>query len=302
MQWQRDGTDMANDNIMEDLELITNAMGGDRQARQTIAEIAHPFINQQNRRLCKRYCRDNYRQYRCTIDSSRGVKAANAPLCEWGNAGYGWMLDYLVRDERLNQYKGRNGARLRTYFRHISRSFIFLDHWRNWRFERRVYVPKCITNLGKEAKRIFLRLYDGDAIPNIAQQLNLSVEVVEAGAREINMVLTAEHSLYRLQPLQKHSLCDDTEIASYDLDPEDRELFDRVVIELGNMDVLSRRVIKLRLIDGLSMQQVTETLKDQKCSVKQGVAPENMNTQQVFYFFRRALARLVAKCHEIPNR
>mgnify|MGYP000526583767 CR=1 FL=1 len=95
---------------------------------------------------------------------------------------------------------------------------------------------------------------------------------------------------------------DENEVASYDLDPEDRELFDRVVIELGRMDVLSRTVIKLRLIDGLSIQQVTEILKEQGLSVKQGTAPEDMNAQQVFYFFRQALARLVASCHCLPQK
>ena len=99
----------------QQVELARRAAQGHRESQRAVNEIAHPLIEFQTDRFCKRFCRENQRLYRCSLRKPIGSAPADAASCEWGNASYGWMLDDLCKAERLQKYEGRNQASLFDY-------------------------------------------------------------------------------------------------------------------------------------------------------------------------------------------
>ena len=154
-----------------DLALAQRAADGDTESRRAVTELVDPIVRARTEQFCKRFCRENRFRYTCTLPRPWGSAPADAPLCEWGNASYAWMLDDLSNANRLRRFEARDGASLRDYIHLIANSLPFYERWKNWRFDRRVHVPRYVAEMAPLAGRVFLALRSGDSVPLIAQQL-----------------------------------------------------------------------------------------------------------------------------------
>jgi hypothetical protein len=162
------------------VQLARAAAEGDIRARKTVNELVHNIIAYQTDRFCKRFCRENQYLYVCTLPYPWGSPPRDAPLCEWGNATYAWMLEDLTNPKRLRQYEGKHGARVNDYLYRIANSLPFYERWKDWRFGRKVHVPTYIQDLSPYASTVFLSLRSGDNIASIAQKLARPEQEIEA--------------------------------------------------------------------------------------------------------------------------
>ena len=288
---------------VDQVQLAKQAAQGDPQARATVNEQVHHIITYQTDRFCKRFCRENQYYYICTLPSPWGSPAKDAPLCEWGNASYAWMLEDLTNENRLRQFEGKNGARLSDYIYHIANSLPFYERWKDWRFGRRVHVPTYIQELSPDASRIFLALRSGDNIANIAQRLGKSEHDVEQLCQQIVVTLTQRNRLHLLDPPNTVSLNDlnrhddeeefsETDLPFFDLDPEEKETNHKLWQAWQHLSTVEQFVLEAMLIDEQDANDVLAALKKLDLAIADGVPAAQTNRQQLYYFRRKSLAKL----------
>lgn len=109
----------------ENIELARDAARNDAPARKKVNDLIEPIIEYQTNRFCKRFCKENHYQFKCTLRSPVGSPPADASLCEWGNGSYAWMLNDLSSASRLNKYQAKNNATLFDYCYVIANSLPF---------------------------------------------------------------------------------------------------------------------------------------------------------------------------------
>lgn len=284
-----------------DLELARCAAAGDARARTQVSRLADPVIRARTEQFCKRFCRENRGRFVCTVDDPWGNPPADAPLCEWGNASYAWMLEDLSGPRRLARYAGRGGASLSDYFHHIAASLPFYERWKNWRFGRRVHVPTYIAALAPLAARVFLALRSGDAIPVIAQQLGAAEADIDALAQGIVLELTRRGRLYLLDPPRTVSLsieaADDGEgrqrdVAVHDPDPVQEDSIARLRVAWAELEPLEQFVLEAMLVEERDANDVLTALSRLELAVAADTPPARTNRQQLYYFRRKSLAKL----------
>ena len=290
----------------EQLELANLAANGDRLARGKVNQLIHPIISFQTGRFCKRFCKENRHKYVCTLSDSWSSPPRDAVFCEWGNASYAWMLDDLANSRRLLQYSGKNGARLYDYIYYIANSLPFYERWKDWRFGRKVHVPTYIQELSPEASKVFYALRSGEAIPAIAQKIARSESDTEDLCQQIILLLTQRKRLYLLDPPGTVSLTESesgreknptsggqqTDIPSFDEAPEFRENRVRLAAAWQRLSAVEQYVIEAMVIDDQDASDVLFALKKMQISIKSGVASNDTNRQQLYYFRRKTLAKL----------
>lgn len=278
-----------------DLRLAQQAQTGDTNARRQVNRIAEPIIRYQNGKFCKRFCREHQYQYRCTLSDPIGNPPADAAMCEWGNAGYAWMLDELTRPERLQKYAAKNAAGLQSYFFHIANSLAFYERWKDWRFGRRVYVPEYIRELAPDAAKVFYLLRSNSNLDMIAQDTGLDHEVAEGLVKRITMELVKRKRLYLLDAPEQVSLTRADEAGDMDIpvtgfDPEADEQRRLFLQAWEQLDEVEQFVLEAMLIENKTAETVLYALG--KMNVRLGKGDKENNTQQLYYFRRKALDRL----------
>lgn len=291
--------------VTDDVDLARKAAAGDAGARAAVSAIAHPIVSHQTNAFCKRFCGDNRHQYACTLFTTWGLKEGGAPMCEWGNGSYAWMLDDLTGSPRLGRFEGRDGATLSSYLFTIANSRPFYERWKDWRFGRRTRVPAYVQALDPAAGLLFLMLRDGHELPAIAQAVGISEARAEVLAARIIEALMERKRLYLLVKNREQSLTgvgagsDDDEAAgaqgdlpSFDPDPEADERLRMLGAGWAQLEPLEQYVLEAMLVDGLAANEVLAALQRMGISVREGVAPEDMDPQQVFHFRRKALKKL----------
>ena len=287
----------------QDLTLAQAVARGESAARATVNELAHPLIDYHTRNFCARFCHDNQRFYRCTLSQPIGHAPADAALCEWGNASYGWMLDELTRPTRLQKYQARNGASLFDYLYRIANSLPFYERWKDWRFGRRVHVPGFIQDISPHAARVFYALREGQALALIAQQLALSLEQLEDISSKIINALTRRHKLYLLDTPHTQSLTtsenDDQSGAAAQFDVaindepfETRDERERLNAAWQRLDATEQFVLEALVIDRLDAKSVLQSLAALEIRLKKDVPAAQTSIQQLYYFKRKTLLKL----------
>lgn len=290
------------------VELARLAAGGNRDARSKVNALAHPMITYQSDRFCKRFCAENKYLYRCTLQKPWGNPPQDALLCEWGNASYAWMLNDLTSEQRLEQFKGENGARLQDYLFRIANSMPFYERWKNWRFGRRVHVPDYIKDISPEAARIFLAMRSQDNIAHIAQNLNLPETYTDDVAQKIILTLTKRKKLYLLNPDREQSISGSSrkdndaaadefpedDIAVRDIDPEQQEYTDSLRDAWSQLTVTEQFVLEAMLIEEQDANDVLAAIKKLEIQLNPKIAPRDTDRQQLYYFKRKSLARLTS--------
>lgn len=289
----------------DDVRLAEGAAAGKSTDRETVSRLADPIVSHQTRVFCKRFCRDNRFSFACTLFEGWGSGEEDAPLCEWGNASYAWMLEDLTRAERLNRFEGRGGARLFDYLFRIANSLPFYERWKDWRFGRRVRVPTYVQDMGPRAARLFLAMRDGRTPADLAHQLGMSAEEAEALAERIVVELTRRKRLRLLDPPATISLTDlgarrggdDGRDAQHDVtwdDPPPEHIEATKLLHAGwaKLTVVEQYVLEAMVIEGQDAGTVLGALKRLEIPIKEGLAPADTDRQQLYYFRRKALARL----------
>jgi len=280
-----------------DLLLAQQAQAGDTKARLRVNAIANPIIQYQNSRFCKRFCREHQYQYRCTLEKPVGNPSADAPLCEWGNAGYAWMLDELTRPERLKRYAAKNDASLKSYFFYIANSLAFYERWKDWRFGRRVYVPEYIRDISPHAAKVFFMLRTSESLEAIAQAITQDKGATEKLVSQIVTELVKRKRLYLLNAPENVSLThaeDATDIelpvSGFDVEQdEQRELFVQAWEQLTEIEQF---VLEAMLLEKKSADAVLHALNEMGVTLSQAEPASPNNRQQLYYFRRKALDRL----------
>ncbi len=287
----------------ENIELAQDAASNDASARKRVNDLLTPIIQYQTDRFCKRFCKENRYQFRCTLNSPIGSPPADASLCEWGNGSYAWMLDDLSSPNRLKKYQARNNATLFDYCYVIANSLPFYERWKNWRFGRNIHVPVYIQALGESAKIVFYGLRSKQSIEQICQQTSRSVQETKALSREIIKLLAQKNRLYLLSPPQNISLTQDdtdesaqsaivSETASYDQAIETIEDKQLLSAAWKKLSPIEQFVIEALVIEDQDAEIVLNSLKRLNISFKKNVAAEDLDRQQLYYFRRKTLSKL----------
>ncbi len=290
-----------NRNHSDQKELAVLAATGDQDAQRKVNEIAHPLIDFQTNRFCKRYCRQNQYQFRCSLSQPIGSARADASLCEWGNASYGWMLDDLCKSGRLQKFEGRNQASLFDYLYTIANSLPFYERWKDWRFGRRQQVPLYIRELGEQAAAIFYALRLGQSVATMAQTLHLAIGKTEVLINQIVLELTRRHKLFLLNPPHEISLTgsqvDEEDSHQQDVAVDDEAIEVQQQRELlrqcwAELDATEQFVLEAMIIEEQDADNVLKALRTLDISLKKGVSADQTNHQQLYYFKRKTLSRL----------
>lgn len=292
-----------NNFTQQQIDFAQAAANGNPEARNQVNQLIHPVIDYHSNLFCKRFCDQHRHQFRCTLSSPWGSMSINNPLCEWGNASYGWMLDDLTHSKRLQNYQARNDATLFDYLYHIANSLPFYERWKDWRFGRKVHVPAYIENIAPQAKTVFYSLQSGHDSELIAQKLSLTKTQCETIIRKIVTELSKRHRLHLLDPPKTQSLSisgnSDDEDSGQQMDiavTDDEFLVQDEKTHVNKawqtLNAAEQFVIEALVIDDLDARKVLDALAELGISIKKGVKPEDSNVQQLYYFKRKALARL----------
>ena len=290
--------------IDNQLELATQAAHDVPAARKDVNTLIAPVINYQTGRFCKRFCRENRYRYQCSLVPPWGSPPPDASLCEWGNASYGWMLNELASSRRLSAYTGDNGSSLYNYLYQVANSLPFYERWKDWRFGRKVHVPTYIQALGPNAAKVFLALRAKQSIRSIASASNATAVETEQLCQRIISELTKRQRLYLLNPAEMVSLTQHSdaeagdasniehEIASVDEPIEQLENRQRLQAAWTQLSAVEQFVIEALVIEEQDAQAVLAALKKLDISIKPGVAAEDTDRQQLYYFRRKTLAKI----------
>jgi hypothetical protein len=278
---------------------------GEAAARSRVTALAHPFIVYQSAKFCKRFCHDNQYRFQCTLPDVAVSMARDTPLCEWGNASYGWMLQDLTGPERLQRFEGRAGAGLDAYLFQIANSLPFYERWKDWRLGRKAHVPTYIQDLSPAAGAVFFGLRQGDNIALIAQRLAQPEADIDALAQRIVVELTRRRRLHLLDPpgevsltgMQGASAEDDAALAEADIpasepSPEQQHAHGRLYAGWERLDAVEQFVLEAMLVEERGADEVLAALKRLDIALSDKVPAQQTDRQQLYYFRRKALAKL----------
>lgn len=297
--------------------LLKNAASGDKAARKTLNAVANPFIEFQTDKFCRRFCHGSFKEAQCTLTPPQGSSAAtrNSPiLCDKANASYAWMLDELTNEKRLQKIRAENTAQLGSYFKTTVNSLPFYERWKNWRFDRRIHVPKYICDIDEQAKAVFLQLHSSRQSHRemrlIAQNLGMSENQVRPIAEAILIELTQRQRLHILSPSRTFTFSEispgehrdsggDTENSATDFEIEDQQFAPENLVYSSQirsawetLSELEQYIIEALVIENQDANVVLKALLSLDISLKKNQPSENNDRQQLYYFKRKALEKL----------
>ena len=292
----------------ENIQLARDAAANIAPARKKVNGLIEPIIRYQTNRFCKRFCKENRYQFKCTLKPPLGSPPADASLCEWGNGSYAWMLNDLSNANRLKKFQANNNASLFDYCYVIANSLPFYERWKDWRFGRKVHVPSYIQALGKTAKTVFYGLRSQQSIEQISQQASRSVEEITELSRSIIKLLAQKNRLHLLTPSLNVSISNDaeddnarsvldSEIASYDEPIETLEENLLLSQTWKKLDPIEQFILEALVIEEQDAEIVLNSLKKLDISFKKGSVAKDLDRQQLYYFRRKTLAKL----HELMD-
>jgi len=277
-----------------DREIAHNALDGDNDALAYVRSIVTPIIEKRNHQLCKKFCSNLHRVLRCTVDEYWGSSNTTDPLCEWGNAGYEWMLSYLMHENRLRNFVSKQGNKLVNYLTVIAYSIPFLEKWKNFRFDRRIRVPVYVQVLDKDAGRMFYYLYDGDDVANIAQRLNRPMEDMLRLKHAMEAELARRHKLHLLFPTQVVSLQDEEknekDLEDFSLAPDSHLEKFQLHLALNKLPLVERFVLRAMDMDDIEAKDALYALQREKLNRHDGKTINKVD--QIYYIRNKARKKL----------
>ena len=284
-----------------DVVLVKAAAAGDSAASEAVARLVDPLIRSQTKIFCKRYCHENYLHALCTLFPELSRNANKSPLCDWGNHSYAWMLEDLCSPQRLSRFKGDGGARLTTYIFAIINSLPFYERWKDWRFGHRNRVPSFIKSISPIAEKCFLWLCNEYSPETMAHKAGVAVEKIEEFLDRIIEELTIRGKLYLLTKTRMTSMTSDDhedeedfqeDIPDHSWDPAKEQLREKVSRGWEQLTPVEQFVLEAMVIEEADANAVLDAIKRTGISIKEGVHPEKIDRQQLYYVKRVALAKL----------
>jgi len=273
--------------------------------RDIVIRLVDPIIKYQTGRFCKKYCNDNHFLYRCTLPKNPiPCKNNTLPYCEWGNASYGWMLDDLCSEKRLEKSNAETEKQLGNYFFTIANSLPFFERWKNWRFGRRKNVPKYIQSMSPNASKVFLALCNKTSIPDIAQSLGESEDMISHLADKILIELTQRGNLgllsypseVLLSNMVSHSEEDESpaqaDIKDENFDPSKLAAISQIRNQFKSLTPAEQFVIESMVVDDFSAKEVLLAIQDANIVINEKKSPEKYTINDVYYFLNKTLAKL----------
>lgn len=289
--------------MTEDKVLVRQALNGDFAAMNWVQSVAYEVIDKKNYFLCKKHCANYHRIFKCTLDFSFGAKENSAPLCDFGNDSYEWMLRFLIHKNRLINFVEKEGEKLLHYYTFIIHSVPLLERWKDHRFGRRIRVPYYIQTLHHHAMKVFLYLYDGDDIQNIAQRLNMSAKEAKILKTKIEETLVKRNKLHTLYPtgavthtgeMISEPDYNQTEISN-DLSlpfPAPESLLDQQKIQdaLKKLDLIEKFILCAMDVDNLGANEVLAAIQEEGLQYHRGRCIDHID--QIYYIRNKARIRL----------
>ncbi len=286
-----------------DVGLVNKAISGDATAMETVSGLVYPLIQAQTKIFCKRFCHEHYYHAQCTLFPEWANKASDPPLCEWGNHSYAWMLEDLCSPPNLSRFTGEGGARLTTYFFAVINSLPFYERWKNWRFGRRVRVPSFIEAIDPVAKKCFFWLREGDSPETIAQKAAIAKGRIEEILERIVAELTTRGKLYLLNKEVAVSLTSNDpdeeedeetqeDVPDCSWNPGNEQLRNMVNRGWDQLTPVEQFVLETMVIEDRAANDVLDALKQTCITIKDGIPPEKIDRQQLYYFKRVTLVKL----------
>lgn len=213
------------------------------------------------------------------------------------------MLNDLSQSRRLNNYRANNNATLFDYCYVIANSLPFYERWKDWRFGRKVHVPSYIQAVGETAKTVFYALRSQQSIEQISQQTLRPCDEIRELSRTIIRLLAQRNKLHLLNPPQNISLSQDTDNGHAHSSVESETACHDEAIETGeeklilskawnSLDPIEQFIIEALVIEDQDAEIVLNSLRKLDISFKQGIAAEDLDRQQLYYFRRKTLAKL----------
>ncbi|MDH5231670.1 MAG: hypothetical protein OEY38_16540 [Gammaproteobacteria bacterium] len=267
--------------------------------RETVFALLEKYLPN----ICKKYCFDNYRQFQCTLDSNWGVFDSSVAFCEWGNALYAWSLEDLIgKDRSLALGDQPSKLAITKYFSKILFSVPFMERFKDWRFRRRIRVPAYIKAIDPDAYKVFWYLIDQADMESITQRIGRTIDDIACITKRIKQELmkrNKSHLLHQTTILSLTQIQQIDESASIFLELPSLETTTIKQIEQRDihhayqkLDWLEQYIIDAMVIDELKATSVLQVLKQQAICLNDTVQPESMNTQHIYYFLRKTLAKL----------
>lgn len=289
--------------MTEDKVLVRQALNGDSSAMSWVQSIAYEVIDKKNYFLCKKYCANYHHIFRCTLDLLFGAKEASAPLCDFGNDSFEWMLQFLIHKNRLKNFVEKDGEKLLHYYTFIIHSVPLLERWKDHRFGRRIRVPYYIQTLHQHAVKVFLYLYDGDDIQNIAQRLNMSAKEAKILKTSIEKALINRNKLHTLYPTgavthtgemisePDHGQTESSNDLSLPF-PAPETLLDQQKIQeaLKKLDLIEQFILSAMDIDNLGANDVLAAIQEEGLQHYQGRIIDHID--KIYYIRNKARIRL----------
>ena len=228
------------------------------------------------------------------------------PLCEWGNACFGWMLEELSSENRLTAFRAENDASYKHYSYMIANSTPFYERWKNWRFSRRVYIPDYISKIDEKSSSVFLALQSGDDLSLIAQNLKSTENDIRKISRQIVIELTKRKRLYLLDPPSITSMSgtsdDEGDLDVADLNGSDgadeiilQQQKEQLLKAWGQLTALEQFVLESLVIDKQDASVVLKTIIEQADNFPHSESDKIKDRQQLYYFRRNDIKRWKAK-------
>ncbi len=300
----------------EPLQAILNkAVEGEPAARSTVNEVARPYIQFQTDKFCRRFCQNQHLSARCTLSPPQGrpkLSKTSDTLCDKANASYGWMLDDLTNERRLQRIRAESIAQLAAYFKTTANSLPFYERWKNWRFDRRVHVPEYISEIDEYAKTVFLQLRAGNNFAMIAQALGADEARVRAIIDKILIELTQRKRLHllnapktvtfsELSPSNHHADHNNTnedsgsgiaEFEDHTLSPEKLAYSLQIRKAWDKLDDVEQYIVESLVIENQDANTVLKTLAHLEISLKKNSSHIHNDRQQLYYFKRKTLEKL----------
>lgn len=297
--------DSAADSMPRDQSSAPSSTGGPVHSsliltREELITLASRVVQTQVMSCCKRYCFDNRTRYQCTVDKHWGLSRANAPLCDWGNATYVWMMDDLASDNKLERLLTKGIIHVDRYWQKVVRSTVFLERFKDWRFRRRLRVPPYIKALDSDAHRIFWALREGDHPANIAQRLGrpepevikLIGRIHRTLAKRNRSDLLAQTTIVPLHGMDAEDEVYELNIPAEISSHEDSDLCSRLTTAYSMLTWQEQFLVDSMLIDELRAADVLQALLQQGVSLDETVPPQALNVQHIYYHLRKTLAKL----------
>lgn len=257
-----------------------------------------PLIDSRLKKLCNEFCYQNKHEIQCTLERNGPSKIENH-LCDWGNASYLWIIETLFNLKRLKRVSSFPENNRKKYFSKILYSTPFRERFKDWRFNRRIRVPKYIQPLHASANKIFWSMCDNENVSFIAQKLFIPEAELLAVSKNIEAELLKRRKSYVLAGANastfNHTPYDSEESAELaDTRNSPDAHHDRVAVlnAFSKLDWQEQYLVDSMVIGSATARSMLVLFEKYNISLGKSAGLEPLTEQKIYYHLRKTLIKL----------